>query len=277
MGHIQYYILYKDLPMVLRSGANPGFHEAVGDLIALSVSTPTHLEKIELLENYANTESDNINALYKMALERVAFLPFGLLIDKWRWDVFNNNVSEAQWNARWWEYRERYQKISSPVARSEADFDPGAKYHVPANSQYIAYFVAHILQFQLHRAVCIEAGQYVPNDPTKPLHQCDIEGSIAAGAKLRAGLSLGLSKHWSVALEAMTGETELSGSAVLEYFQPLYEFLKKENEKSADDDKGGNGKMIGIIIGSVAGGLVLVGAAGYGFYRYRRNRATNDF
>lgn len=233
MGHIQYFILYKDQPVVLRTGANPGFHEAVGDLIALSVSTPTHLQKIGLLENYADSEEDNINALFKMALERVAFMPFGLLIDKWRWDVFSGEVTKANWNKHWWDLREKYQKLSPPSNRNESDFDPGAKYHVPGDVPYIRYFISHILQFQMHRAVCIEAGQYDPNDASKPLHKCDIDKSLAAGKKIREGLELGLSKHWSVALEKMTGESEISGDAVLEYFKPLLDFLKEENEKGA--------------------------------------------
>ena len=248
MGHIQYFILYKDQPTVLRTGANPGFHEAVGDLIALSVSSPKHLEKIGLLDNYADSEEDNINALFKMALERVAFLPFGLLIDKWRWDVFSGDVKEDKWNEHWWFLREKYQKIKAPVERSENDFDPGAKYHVPADSQYIAYFIAHILQFQMHRAVCITAGKYDPKDPAKPLHKCDIDGSFAAGEKIRDGLKLGLSKHWSVALEKITGETEISGDAVIEYFKPLYDYLKAENEK---DSSGSVRAMVAIIVGSM--------------------------
>lgn len=135
MGHIQYFILYKDQPVVLRTGANPGFHEAVGDLIALSVSTPTHLQKIGLLENYEDTEEDNINALFKMALERVAFMPFGLLIDKWRWDVFSGEVTEDKWNEHWWDLRERYQLVKAPSDRSEADFDPGKMhFHIPCRS-----------------------------------------------------------------------------------------------------------------------------------------------
>lgn len=218
-------------PVVLRTGANPGFHEAVGDLIALSVSTPTHLKKINLLDNYADSKEDNINALFKMALERVAFLPFGLLIDKWRWDVFSGEVKEDKWNEHWWELREKYQKVSPPSARGAEFFDPGAKYHIPADSQYMAYFIAHILEFQMHRAVCIEAGQYDPADPNKPLHKCDIDNSKEAGQKIRAGLELGLSKHWSEALKEMTGETKIDGSAVVEYFKPLYDFLKEENAK----------------------------------------------
>lgn len=157
MGHIQYFILYKDQPYTFRTGANPGFHEAVGDTIALSVTTPKHLNKIKLLQNfndrYFENEpiisenvticfryEENINALMDTALEKIAFLPFGLLIDKWRWDVFSGTVPQDRWNSHWWDYRKKYQKVKPPVERSdETDFDPGAKYHVPGNSQYIAY------------------------------------------------------------------------------------------------------------------------------------------
>lgn len=249
MGHIQYFILYKHQPVTFRTGANPGFHEAVGDLIALSVSTPTHLKKIGLLDNYADSKEDNINALFKMALERLAFMPFGLLIDKWRWEVFSGEVKEENWNKRWWELREKYQKVSPPSVRTENDFDPGAKYHVPADVPYIRYFIAHILQFQMQKAVCIEAGLYDPKDENKPLHKCDIDGSLAAGKKIRDGLELGLSKHWSVALEKMTGEKVISGKAVVEYFQPLYEFLKEENAK---DSSTGLLVSIVLIIGSLS-------------------------
>jgi peptidyl-dipeptidase A len=190
------------------------------------------LKKVNLLENYADSKEDNINALFKMALERVAFLPFGLLIDKWRWDVFSGKVEEKEWNAHWWKLREEYQMVSPPSTRGEEFFDPGAKYHIPADSQYMAYFIAHILQFQMHRALCIEAGQYNPDKANEnPLHKCDIDKSLKAGKKIRAGLELGLSKHWSEALMKMTGESKIDGSAVLEYFQPLYEYLKEENAK----------------------------------------------
>jgi len=233
MGHIQYYIQYKDQPYALRTGANPGFHEAVGDTIALSVSTPQHLTKIGLLANYTDTEEDNINALMQIALQKVAFLPFGLLIDLWRWDVFSGKTNESQWNAYWWELRENIQKVTAPVPRSENDFDPGAKYHVPASSQYISYFVAHILQFQFLKSLCLQAGQYDPNDATKPLHKCDFYQSEEAGKTLSDGLKLGSSRHWTDVLYVMTGERELRGSALLEYFQPLLEFLQKENGATA--------------------------------------------
>lgn len=230
-GHIMYYLLYKHHPLLFRSGANNGFHEAVGDTIALSVSTPQHLEKIGLLEGYTDSEADNINALMHMALERIAFLPFGLLIDKWRWDVFSGVVPQSQWNKHWWDLREQYQKVQAPSTRGEEFFDPGAKYHVPADTPYIRYFVAHILQFSFYKSLCVEAGQYDPNNPAaKPLHKCDFYENTQAGDKLREGLGLGYSQHWSVALNTLTGQSEMSASALLEYFAPLRAFLQKENE-----------------------------------------------
>uniref|UniRef100_A0A1B0D1L8 Angiotensin-converting enzyme n=1 Tax=Phlebotomus papatasi TaxID=29031 RepID=A0A1B0D1L8_PHLPP len=231
MGHINYYIQYRHLPLLLRGGANPGFHEAVGDAISLAVGTPQHLQVINLLDQYDDSYEDNINALFSMALERVAFLPFGYLIDKWRWDVFRNAVPETQWNTHWWDLRRLYQKISPPVPRSEEYFDPGAKYHIPADSQYMSYFTARILQFQFYKAMCIAAGQYDESNPqAQPLHKCNFYQSVAAGDVFKAGLSLGTSKHWSEALEAITGSRDMDASALLEYFQPLYEFLKVENE-----------------------------------------------
>jgi len=206
-------------------------------LIALSVSTPQHLQSIGYLENYQDTEEDNINALFKMALEKIAFIPFGLLIDKWRWDVFSGAVQPNEWNKHWWDLRRQYQKIKPPTPRGEEFFDPGAKYHVPADVPYIRYFVSHILQFQFHRAVCRAADQYDPNDVTKPLHKCDIDGNEAAGRLIRDGLSLGLSKHWSEALQLMTNETEMSGTALHEYFAPLYEWLKQTNEENEGSEE----------------------------------------
>lgn len=186
-----------------------------------------------MLESYEDSEADNINALFHMALERVAFLPFGLLIDKWRWDVFSGDVKEDKWNEHWWSLREKYQKVRAPSTRGEEFFDPGAKYHVPADSQYIAYFVAHILEFSFYKSLCIEAGQYNASNPLeKPLHKCDFYNNKAAGTKLKAGLEMGYSEHWSEALKKLTGESDISAQAILEYFAPLRTFLKKQNDMS---------------------------------------------
>ncbi|KAK5650646.1 hypothetical protein RI129_001675 [Pyrocoelia pectoralis] len=268
MGHIQYFILYKDQPITFRDSANPGFHEAVGDAVALSVATPEHLYKIGLLKDKNMTEESSINALMEMALERVAFLPFGLLIDKWRWDVFSGMVPREEWNHRWWKYRNELQGIKAPVERSGNDFDPAAKYHVAGDSQYINYFVARILQFQIYKALCIEAGQYAPDD-NKPLHKCDFYQSVKAGQKLRAGLSLGSSKHWSEALYAITGERQLNASALLEYFDPLMVYMKAQNQESEESDS----QLVPIVVGSVVGVALVAGLA---FYLIRRFRKKGD-
>lgn len=152
--------------------------------MALSVSNPRHLVEIGLLDKFDNSKESNINALYFEALKRIAFLPFGLLIDKWRWNVFNGNYKKENWNKHWWELREKYQKVSPPVERSETDFDPGAKFHVPASSKYISYFISHILEFQLYRSLCIEAGQYNSSNSNFPLHECDFYRSEKSGQKL---------------------------------------------------------------------------------------------
>jgi peptidyl-dipeptidase A len=183
--------------------------------------------------SYEDSYENDINSLFHMALERVAFLPFGLLIDKWRWDLFSGKTPESEWNKHWWELREKYQKIRAPTPRGEEFFDPGAKYHIPADSQYIAYFVAHILQFSFYKGLCIAADQYNPNNATsEPLHKCDYYENRDAGDKLRRGLELGMSEHWGVALNELTGSDEMSSSALVEYFKPLYDFLKEENRKT---------------------------------------------
>ncbi|CAB4030936.1 Angiotensin-converting enzyme, partial [Paramuricea clavata] len=203
-------------------GANPGFHEAVGDLMSLSVDTPTHLERLGLLKDYKSDNETDINVLMNVALRKIAFLPFGYLIDQWRWNVFNGNIKETEYNSKWWELRSKYQGIKPPVPRSENDFDPGAKFHIPADVPYIRYFISYILQFQFHKAVC-EAAQF-----KGPLFKCSVYNSTAAGKKIAAMLKLGKSKPWPFALEKMTGSKEMSATPIKEYFQPLQEWLVKE-------------------------------------------------
>lgn len=186
-----------------------------------------------LLSEFRDTHNDNINTLFRSALEHIAFMPFGLLIDLYRYDLFSGNVTEEKWNYHWEHLREKYQKIRSPTKRTEEHFDAGAKFHVAADRPYISYFIARTLQFQLYRALCRAAGQYEPGDPTKPFHKCDFGESKEAGRLFRAGLSLGNSKHWSKVLSVITnGETELTADAMVEYFKPLHMFLKVENENA---------------------------------------------
>ncbi|MCB9639585.1 MAG: M2 family metallopeptidase [Myxococcales bacterium] len=222
LGHIYYYLGYRTQDILFREGAHNGFHEGIGDAVALSV-TPSYLQKIGLATKDTK-KPDDIAFLMQMALEKVAFLPFGRLIDKWRWEVFSGKIKPADYNKRWWELREKYQGIKAPIARSEKDFDPGAKYHIPANVPYIRYFLAAILQFQFHRSLCQEAGH------KGPLHTCSNYGNKVAGQKLWKMLQAGASHHWSETLALLTGKREMDASAILTYFAPLHQWLKVQNK-----------------------------------------------
>ena len=207
--------------MLFRNSANDGFHEAIGDAIALSV-TPAYLVQVGLLDKAPGSEGD-LEFLMRMALDKVAFLPFGLLVDQYRWKVFNGEITPASYNKGWWDLRRKYQGVAPESPRGEEFFDPGAKYHVPANVPYTRYFLAHVLQFQFHRALCREAGYQ------GPLHQCSIYGNKAAGAKLNAMLEMGMSRPWPDALFAMTGERQIDATAMLDYFRPLKAWLDEQN------------------------------------------------
>jgi peptidyl-dipeptidase A len=220
LGHNFYQRAYNRQPYLFRGSANDGFHEAIGDTIALSI-TPEYLVQLGFL-NKPTDASKDVGLLLKRALEKVSFLPFALLIDQWRWKVFSGDVKPDNYNASWWELRTKYQGIAPPVARTEKDFDPGAKYHVPANVPYTRYFLAQVLQFQFHRALARAAGC------TQPLHRCSIYGSKEAGAKLDKMLQMGLSKPWPEALEAMTGERQMDATAMLDYFAPLKTWLDSQ-------------------------------------------------
>jgi peptidyl-dipeptidase A len=224
LGHNFYQRAYNKQPPLFRDSANDGFHEAIGDTIALSV-TPEYLKQIGLLENVPPASSD-MGLLMRKALEKVAFLPFGLMIDKWRWAVFSAKIAPSDYNKAWWDLRLEYQGIVPPVARSDADFDPGAKYHIPANTPYARYFMAAILQFQFHRALCKTAGY------TGPLNRCSIYNNKEAGAKLAKMLEMGKSRPWPDALEALTGQRQMDASAMLEYFAPLKAWLDEQNKKN---------------------------------------------
>jgi peptidyl-dipeptidase A len=222
LGHNFYQRAYNKLPFLFRDSANDGFHEAIGDTIALSI-TPSYLRKIGLIEQEPDPSKD-VALLLRMALDKLAFLPFGLLVDQWRWKVFAGEVPQQRYNAAWWELRLKYQGVAPGVARGEADFDPGAKYHVPANVPYTRYFLAHILQFQFHRALCRAAGE------TGPLNRCSIYGSKEAGRRLEAMLAMGISRPWPDALHALTGEREMDATAILDYFAPLEKWLDEQTK-----------------------------------------------
>ena len=220
LGHNYYQRAYRRQPFLFRDSANDGFHEAVGDTIGLSV-TPEYLVQVGLLDR-APEPSKDLGLLLRTALEKIAFIPFGYLIDRWRWDVFSGAVGPERYNASWWELKRKYQGVAPPGTRSEEEFDPGAKFHVAANVPYMRYFLAHILQFQFHRALARIV------DWNGPLHRCSIYGNRDAGARLIEMLSMGVSRPWPEALFALTGERRVDASAMMEYFAPLVSFLEKE-------------------------------------------------
>jgi len=222
LGHNFYQRAYKDQPPLFEDSANDGFHEAVGDTIALSV-TPEYLKEVGLLDTVP-PESADIGYLLKQAMDKIAFLPFGLLIDKWRWEVFSGQITPTQYNKAWWDLKAKYQGVAPPVERSEADFDPGAKYHIASNTPYVRYFMARILQFQFHRALCQAAGI------EGALHRCSIYKNKAAGERLNKMLSMGKSKPWPDALEAISGQRQMDATAILDYFAPLKKWLDEQNQ-----------------------------------------------
>ncbi len=224
LGHNFYQLAYQKQPPLFQNSANDGFHEAVGDTIALSI-TPGYLKEIGLIQQ-APPASEDLGLLMHKALEKIAFLPFGLLIDQWRWGVFSGQIALADYNKSWWDLRLKYQGVAPPVARSEKDFDPAAKYHVPGNVPYSRYFLADVLQFQFHRGLCKSIGYQ------GPLHRCSIYNNKVAGARLKKMLEMGQSRPWPDALEALTGERRMDATAILDYFAPLQKWLDEQNAKN---------------------------------------------
>jgi peptidyl-dipeptidase A len=223
MGHNYYQRAYNQQPFLYLNGANDGFHEAIGDFIALSI-TPDYLVQIGLLDRSKVPSADkDTGLLLRQAMDKVAFLPFGLLVDKWRWGVFDGSITPANYNQAWVDLKRQYQGITPPVARSEADFDPGAKFHIPGNTPYARYFLARILQFQFYKAACDMSGW------KGPLHRCSFYGNKQVGERLNAMLRMGLSKPWPDALQVFTGSREMSAKPMLEYFAPLQAWLEKQN------------------------------------------------
>ena len=223
LGHIYYYLAYADLPNIFQSGAHDGFHEGIGDTVTLSM-TPSFLKDIDLVSEVGTSDEAVINNQMKVALDKIAFLPFGKLIDEWRWQVFSGEIPPENYNAGWWELRREYQGITPPVPRTESDFDPGAKYHVPGNTPYTRYFLAFILQFQFQRALCEIGGH------EGPLHSCSLYGNKKAGEALWALMQKGASQPWQDTLEELTGSREMDASAIIDYFAPLMDWLEQDNE-----------------------------------------------
>ncbi len=223
LGHVYYFLSYAPQPFLFRDGANDGFHEAIGDTVNLSV-TPAYLASIALVPKVPPGHDALIDQQMKMALEKVAFLPFARMIDLWRWQVFSGAVTAGNYNAAWWQLRAKYQGIAPPVPRSEADFDPAAKFHIADNTPYIRYFLSHILQFQFQKALCAAAGD------KGPLYECSVFANKQAGARYAAMLAAGASVPWQDSLEKFTGSRQVDAAPLLEYFQPLSTWLAEQNK-----------------------------------------------
>jgi len=222
LGHNYYNHYYTTLPVIFQAGAHDGFHEAIGDALVLSI-TPAYLQQLGLIEEVTDTPEAVLNKQMHDALGKISFLPFGRMIDQWRWDVFSGKVAPADWNAHWWKLRAEFQGVGAPGPRPDGAFDPGAKYHIPGNTPYLRYFLASVLQFQFHKSLCEAAGH------EGPLHTCSVYGSKEAGSKLSAMLAMGASKPWPDALEAITGTRQMDARPMLEYFGPLQQWLEQQN------------------------------------------------
>lgn len=222
LGHVYYYMAYNKLPPVFQAGAHDGFHEAIGDTIVLAM-TPKYLQSIGLVGEQQQSDDALINSQMRMALAKVSFLPFGLMIDRWRWGVFDGSIKPGDYNKAWWELKAKYQGVAPVSPRGEEFFDAGAKYHVPGNTPYTRYFLSHILQFQFYKALCDSAGY------KGPLYECSFYGNKAAGQKFQAMLSKGASQPWQQTMKELTGGEKMDGSAVLEYFAPLQKWLTEQN------------------------------------------------
>jgi len=223
MGHIYYDLLYMHQPFLFQGAAHDGFHEAIGDTVNLSM-TPTYMHQVGLAGASKESREAVINQQMKVALDKIAFLPFGKMIDEWRWRVFSGDIKPEDYNASWWRLRAQYQGVAPAVARGEEFFDPGAKYHVPGNVPYTRYFLSYILQFQFHRALCQAAGH------KGPLHECSVYNNKEAGKRFQAMLAHGASQPWQDTLSQLTGTREMDASAIIDYFAPLMGWLKKQNK-----------------------------------------------
>ena len=223
LGHVYYYLAYNKLPPLFQTGAHDGFHEAIGDTMVLAM-TPDYLKSIGMVGEQHQSNEALINAQMRMALAKVSFMPFGLMIDRWRWGVFDGSIKPADYNKAWWELKAKYQGVAPATARGEDFFDPGAKYHVPGNTPYTRYFLSHVLQFQFYKGLCDAAGY------KGPLYNCSFYGNKAAGQKFWAMLEKGASQPWQATLKELTGGEKMDAGAVLEYFAPLQDWLKQQNE-----------------------------------------------
>uniref|UniRef100_UPI0039BD93C6 Angiotensin-converting enzyme 2 n=1 Tax=Homo sapiens TaxID=9606 RepID=UPI0039BD93C6 len=227
MGHIQYDMAYAAQPFLLRNGANEGFHEAVGEIMSLSAATPKHLKSIGLLSpDFQEDNETEINFLLKQALTIVGTLPFTYMLEKWRWMVFKGEIPKDQWMKKWWEMKREIVGVVEPVPHDETYCDPASLFHVSNDYSFIRYYTRTLYQFQFQEALC-QAAKH-----EGPLHKCDISNSTEAGQKLFNMLRLGKSEPWTLALENVVGAKNMNVRPLLNYFEPLFTWLKDQNKNS---------------------------------------------
>ncbi len=226
LGHIYYYISYTnpEVPPLLREGANRAYHEAVGSLMGLAAMQRPFLEARGLAPKDAKV--DQTQALLKEALQYVVFIPFSAgTMPRFEYELYSKNLPKDQYNKRWWEIVRQYQGIVPPAStegRGEEFCDACTKTHINDDAaQYYDYALSYVLLFQLHDHI---ARNILKQNP----HATNYYGSRAVGEFLRDIMRPGSSKDWRMVLKEKTGE-DLSARAMLRYFAPLMEHLKKEN------------------------------------------------
>lgn len=223
-GHIYYYLAYSNpqVPYLLREGANRAYHEALGSMFGLAAMQKPFAAGLGLVD--PNSSMDDMKQLLKDALNYVVFIPWSTgTMSVFENELYSKNLPSDQWNKRWWEIVKQYQGIVPPTERGEDFCDPATKTHINDDAaQYYDYALSYILLFQLHDHIS-------KNILKQDVHATNYFGNKEIGKFILEIMEPGSSVDWRKLLKDKTGE-DLSAKAMLEYFQPLMEWLKKENE-----------------------------------------------
>ncbi len=222
-GHIYYYLAYSnpEVPYLLRGGANRAFHEAIGSMLGLAAMQKPFLQNLELI---GDVETDETQTLLKEAMNYIVLMPFGAgVMTEFEHDLYAKNLPENQFNARWWELAKKYQGIVPPTERGEEYCDAASKTHINNDAaQYYDYALSYVILFQFHNHI---AKNILNQDP----HATNYYGSKEVGTWLNNILKVGATRDWREIMREATGE-EISAGAMLEYFNPLMEYLQNENK-----------------------------------------------
>jgi peptidyl-dipeptidase A len=227
LGHVYYYIAYTtpEVPLVLRRGANRAYHEGIGSMIGLASSQRRFLANRGLISGTQQT--DQMQQLLKEALNYVVFMPWSAgVMTRFEHDLYVNNLPPDRWNARWWELTRQYQGIAPPATRGEQFADALTKTHINDDpGQYYDYALSFAILFQLHNHI---ARTILGQDP----RDTDYFGNRNVGQFLHALMAPGASRPWREVLRETTGQ-ELDAQAMVEYFAPLYDWLREQNRGRA--------------------------------------------